>query len=111
MLGAAWIIFTTVYFLLSVASPYIFERTQAAALQGSYQNGQANGYQAAVLQLGQALSTQLQGGCKEAVPVNFGTGAPIGIVSTNCLQGPNGGQQTPGTPESWAPVPTPTPAK
>ena len=86
VLGAAWVIFTTLYFLLSIALPYIIQSTQTAALQGSYNNGQSYGYQAAVVQLGQALGAQLEGGCKEPVPVNFGTGAPVGILSTNCLQ-------------------------
>jgi hypothetical protein len=39
-----------------------------------------------VIQLGQALAGQLEGGCKDVVPVNFGTGAPVGIVSTNCVE-------------------------
>jgi hypothetical protein len=72
ILGAAWVIFTTLYFLLSIALPYMVTQAQNVALQGSFQNGQSNGYEAAV------LFKHLK---KEPVPVNFGTGAPVGILS------------------------------
>ena len=86
MIGAAWVIFTTVYFLLSMALPTLIASNQNGALQNSFNNGESSGYQKAVLQLGQALGAQYDGGCKEPVPVSFGTGAPVGILSANCLQ-------------------------
>lgn len=111
ILGAAWVIFTTLYFLLSIALPYMVTQAQNVALQGSFQNGQSNGYEAAVLQLGQALGAQLEGGCKEPVPVNFGTGAPVGILSTNCLQTVVEAAMNPANQPAPAAPETPAPAQ
>lgn len=64
------------------------EATQRALQSFSgnvFQNGQSEGQQLVVTQLVQALSQQLDGGCKDVVPVTIGTGS-IGILSTACLQ-------------------------
>jgi hypothetical protein len=117
LIGSAWVIFTTVYFLLSLTYPYI----QSAQINGADQNGYnrgfttasnaamasfsgnvfQNGFGTAVGQLGQALTKQIADGCKDAIPVTIGTGS-IGIVNAGCLQTP---AATPGAP---APANAPT---
>ncbi len=44
-----------------------------------------NGYGKAVLDLASALDAQFQGGCKEIVPIQIGSGA-LGIVNVACIQ-------------------------
>lgn len=100
-----WIAFTSFYTLLSFGYPYIQATQLESARQTGYiqganeatqralqsfsgnvfQNGQNEGQQLVVTQLVQALSQQLDGGCKDVVPVTIGTGS-IGILSTACLQ-------------------------
>lgn len=98
ILAAAWVFFTSVYFLISVSAPYILAKTETALINNAVNtqlntvfkqgqdNGQTVGFQAAISQLGQALTTQLKWGCKDAVPVTISSGTTIGILSTNCLQ-------------------------
>jgi hypothetical protein len=96
----AWIIFTSLYFLISVTYPFIVGKTQSAAIQQAQVQGynsavsQAmqtfsgnvfqNGYGKAVLDLATALDAQVKNGCKEAVPVQIGSGA-LGIVNVACI--------------------------
>ncbi|MFZ2255366.1 MAG: hypothetical protein WAW59_04850 [Patescibacteria group bacterium] len=100
-----WIAFASFYTLASFAYPFIQATQLESARQTGYmqgandasqralqsfsgnvfQNGQNEGQQVVVAQLIQALSQQLEGGCKEVVPVTIGTGS-IGILSTACLQ-------------------------
>ncbi len=101
----AWVVFTTLFFLLYLAAPYLIERNQTQALNGAYQNGQINGYNTAFTQLGDVLDKQVKGGCKEAIPVNVGSGT-LGVVNTACLKGAEQPAQTPAT----TPV-TPQPTK
>lgn len=94
----AWVFFVTVYFFLTLTAPYLITqiqggliKNQASVLANSqlepvFKNGQAAGFQAAIGQLGQALGTQLQGGCKEPVPVTFGSGVTVNVLTENCLQ-------------------------
>jgi hypothetical protein len=97
---AGWVFFTTVFFFLSISAPFILQKTQGELIANwvnnqlttVYQNWQSIGYQWAIMQLGNALGKQLEDGCKEAVPVTFGSGISVGIVSTKCLGG-----------EQWAP--------
>ncbi len=98
VLLSAWVFFTTIYFLLGLAAPYLLMKVEGnlinnavngqlqTVFQQGQENGQAVGYQAAIGQLGQALGTQLQGGCKEPVPVTFGSGVVVNVLSENCLQ-------------------------
>jgi hypothetical protein len=98
ILGAAWIFFTTVYFFLTMVAPYLILQVQGnlinnavntqlnTVFQKGQENGQNIGYQSAYAQLGQALGAQFQGGCKEPIPVNLGSGTTVGIISMNCLQ-------------------------
>ena len=65
----AWVIFTTLYFLLSLAVPVIVSKAQNQAMQGSFQNGQLNGYNSAFSLMGQALTSQVKEGCKQALPL------------------------------------------
>jgi hypothetical protein len=97
----AWIIFTTLYFLISVSYPFIIGKTQNVALEQARAVGynqavsQAmqtfsgnvfqNGYGKAVLDLATALDAQVKWGCKEAVPVQIGSGA-LGIVNVACIE-------------------------
>ena len=37
VLGAAWVIFTTLYFLLSIALPYIIQSTQTASAKNMWE--------------------------------------------------------------------------
>jgi hypothetical protein len=98
---AAWVLFVSLYFLCSIAYPYIATKSMDAA----YQNGRAagtqetytaamasfsgnvfqNGYSTAFGQLGQALATQVKEGCKQAIPVTVASGTTIGVVNTGCL--------------------------
>jgi hypothetical protein len=96
----AWVFFTTVYFLLSIGYPLVIGKTQSAALANAQQQGynvavsQAmqtfsgnvfqNGYGKAVLDLATALQAQVEGGCKEAVPVTIGSGS-LGIINVACI--------------------------
>ena len=105
MVTAAWVIFTSLFFLYSVSYP-ILEGTklQSATTAGfnngfntaanqamasmsgnALQNGYNNGYGTAIMQLAQALTTQYAEGCQKPVPVTIGTGS-VGIVSIDCLQ-------------------------
>ncbi len=117
----AWIAFTSFYTLMSFAYPFVEakqvavaretgytqganEATQAALASFSgnvFQNGQLQGQQLVVSQLIQELAKQYEGGCKEIVPVNIGTGS-IGVLSTACYE-----QLMKAQP---AATPTPTPA-
>jgi hypothetical protein len=97
----AWIIFTSLYFLLSVTYPFVVGKTQSAAIQQAQVQGyntavsQAmqtfsgnvfqNGYGKAVLDLATALDAQVKGGCAEAVPVQIGTGV-LAVVNVECIQ-------------------------
>ena len=93
----AWVIFTTLYFLLSLAVPYILRdvASQNIALQQSFtngqQNGQLNGYNTAFGMMGQALSAQVKEGCKQALPLTVGSGQTIGVVNIDCLPKPQAG--------------------
>lgn len=102
---AAWVFFTSLFFLYSISYPLLEKSKLEAATQAAYtngyttaanqamasfsgnllQNGYNNGYGTAVLQLAQALAKQYEGGCTEAVPVTVGSGS-IQIVSVDCLQ-------------------------
>jgi|GEM_PF-3958394 len=93
-LGFAWILFTTLYFLFSLAYPFVVQSTQTNVLQGAYQNGQVSGYTTAFTQLGQVLDEQMKGGCKQAVPVNVGSGVTLGVVNVACLQAQSGAVQS-----------------
>ena len=84
----AWIIFTSLYFLGSVFFPFIYNQTQGAALQAKFQEGQLSGYNGAFTLLGQALTSQVKEGCKQALPVSVASGQTIGIVNVTCLQQP-----------------------
>jgi hypothetical protein len=94
LIGSAWVIFTTVYFLLSLTYPYIQSTQVNGATQNGYNRGANDGFGTAVGQLGQALTKQIADGCKDAIPVTIGTGS-IGIVNAGCLQTP---VATPGAP-------------
>jgi hypothetical protein len=89
-LGFAWVFFATLYFLFSLAYPFVVQNTQNTAIQGAYQNGQVSGYTTAFTQLGQVLDEQIKGGCKQAVPVNVGSGLTLGVVNVACLQAQTG---------------------
>lgn len=104
-LGLAWVLFTTLYFLFSVALPYVIGGTQQAVMNGAFANGQQDGYVKAFMQLGGELQKQLQGGCKEPVAVQLGSGVTVGIVSTNCLQQPQQAPQAGGPTGPEAPAP------
>ena len=67
----SWVIFTTLYFLLSLAVPYIIRdvSSQNIALQQSFINGQQNGANSAFGMMGQALTSQVKEGCKQALPL------------------------------------------
>jgi hypothetical protein len=98
---AAWVLFVSLYFLGSIAYPYLASKN----LDAAYQNGRAagsqetynaamasfsgnvfqNGYSTAFGQLGQALATQVKEGCKQAIPVTVASGTTIGVVNTGCL--------------------------
>lgn len=102
---AAWVLFTSLFFLYSISYPVLEKSKLDAVSQSAYtngyntaanqamasfsgntlQNGYNNGYGTAVLQLTQALAKQYEGGCTEAVPVTVGSGS-IGVVSIDCLQ-------------------------
>ncbi len=99
----AWVIFTTLFFLLYFAVPSIYVKTQTQALNGAYQNGQVSGYNTAFSQLGEVLDKQVKGGCKEAIPVNVGSGT-LGVVNTACLKGADQSAQP-------QPQPAPQPVK
>lgn len=103
-LGFAWVLFSTLYFLFSVGYPFVVQNTQNTVIQGAYQNGQVSGYTTAFTQLGQVLDEQIKGGCKQAVPVNVGSGVTLGVVNVACLQAQTGstlpqGSQVPTTEE------------
>lgn len=55
------------------------------AMQSLSGNVFQNGYTNAIGQLVGALGKQINDGCKDAVPVQIGTGS-VGIVSVPCLQ-------------------------
>jgi hypothetical protein len=106
---AAWVLFVSLYFLCSIAYPYIATKSMDAA----YQNGRAagtqetynaamasfsgnvfqNGYSTAFGQLGQALATQVKEGCKSAIPVTVASGTTIEILNTGCLASGTGETQ------------------
>ena len=96
-LGFAWVLFATLYFLFSVGYPFLLQNTQTTVLQGAYQNGQVSGYTTAFTQLGQVLDEQMKGGCKQAVPVNVGSGVTLGVVNIACLQAQTGATLPPGS--------------
>lgn len=89
----AWILFTSLYFLVSMFLPVIYTQTQQVALQGKYQEGQVSGYNTAFSLLGQALDAQVREGCKQALPVSVASGQTMGIVNVGCLQQPQAGAQ------------------
>ena len=91
----AWVIFTTLYFLLSLAVPVIVSKAQNQAMQGSFQNGQLNGYNSAFSLMGQALTSQVKEGCKQALPLTVGSGQTIGVVNVDCLPKPQAGAPAP----------------
>ena len=91
----SWVIFTTLYFLLSLAVPVIVSKAQNQAMQGSFQNGQLNGYNSAFSLMGQALTSQVKEGCKQALPLTVGSGQTIGVVNVDCLPKPQAGAPAP----------------
>ena len=91
----SWVIFTTLYFLLSLAVPVIISKAQNQAMQGSFQNGQLNGYNSAFSLMGQALTSQVKEGCKQALPLTVGSGQTIGVVNVDCLPKPQAGAPAP----------------
>ncbi len=122
---AAWVLFTSLFFLYSVAFPVLEKQKLDSATQVGYvngyqtaanqamsslsgntfQNGQNNGYGTAILQLAQALASQYNEGCAKAVPVTIGSGS-VGILSVDCLQKvANGGSgKTTPPPQNTAPA-------
>jgi len=38
ILGFAWVLFATLYFLFSVGYPFVVQNTQNTVIQGAYQN-------------------------------------------------------------------------
>ena len=69
----------------------LVSKAQNEAMQGSYQNGQQNGYNTAFGMIGQALGAQVKEGCKQALPLTVGSGQTIGVVNIDCLPKPQTG--------------------
>ena len=102
---AAWVLFTSLFFLYFVGYPMIESKKITEAQQVWYNNGYStavnqamstfsgntlqtgynNGYGTAIVQLAQALTAQYNEGCSKPVPVTIGSGS-VGIVSVDCLQ-------------------------
>ncbi len=121
---AAWVFFTSLFFLYFVGYPMIESKKLSEAQQAGYtngyntavnqamatfsgdtlKNGYNNGYGTAILQLAQALTAQYSEGCSKPVPVTIGTGS-VGIVSVDCLQKISNSASGKTAPVQGSPVP------
>ena len=83
---STWITLTTLYVIIDQAYPVIINKINNDIFINGASQGQVAGYQKAITDLGIVMEKQYQEGCKNEVPVAYGSGKTVSLYSVDCLK-------------------------
>lgn len=81
-----WIALATLYIVIDNVYPVIANRINNDVFMNGANQGQAAGYQKAITDLGIVMEKQYTDGCKNEVPVAYGSGKTVSLYSVDCLK-------------------------
>ncbi len=82
----SWFALATLYVIIDTTYPVVVNRINNDIFINGATQGQAAGYQKAITDLGIVMEKQYQEGCKNEVPVAYGSGKTVSLYSVDCLR-------------------------
>lgn len=82
----SWLVLSTLYVLVDSIYPSVVNKINNDVFMNGANQGQAAGYQKAITDLGIVMEKQYQEGCKNEVPVTYGSGKTVSLYSVDCLK-------------------------
>ena len=82
----SWLVLSTLYVLVDSIYPSVVNKINNDVFVNGANQGQAAGYQKAITDLGIVMEKQYQEGCKNEVPVAYGSGKTVSLYSVDCLK-------------------------